>query len=119
VHVVNLGSVSGDITEDSKEVLEGLTNALNNHADALRRAAGPRTMVTNVNEAPKYPHQHADAVVLGPEIFSNTDEPSAQTVINWKGMNFVPQVTEEAEEKVKTIQEKLDMLGVPGDKVVS
>lgn len=38
-----------------------------------------------------YPHASGDATVLGPQIFASTSEPRGNTVINWKGANFVPQ----------------------------
>lgn len=39
-----------------------------------------------------YPHLSGDTVVLGPGIFSNTVMgPAENSVINWQGMNFVPQ----------------------------
>jgi hypothetical protein len=39
-----------------------------------------------------YPHTSGDILVLGPGIFTNTVMgPAENTVINWRGENFVPQ----------------------------
>jgi hypothetical protein len=39
-----------------------------------------------------YPFRSGDVLVLGPQIFSSTiDGPAENTVINWRGENFVPQ----------------------------
>jgi hypothetical protein len=38
-----------------------------------------------------YPFPSGDQTVLGPEIFASTTGPVENTVINWRGENFVPQ----------------------------
>lgn len=37
-----------------------------------------------------YPHASGDVTVLGPEIFSSTTVPAENTVICWRGENFIP-----------------------------
>jgi hypothetical protein len=51
--------------------------------DAIRRE--PR-------EPASFPFPSGDVLVLGPEVFASTpDGPQRDTVINWAGVNFVPQ----------------------------
>jgi hypothetical protein len=38
-----------------------------------------------------YPHASGDVTVLGPQVFASTTGPAENTVINWRGENFVPQ----------------------------
>lgn len=38
-----------------------------------------------------YPFTSGDVLVLGPQIFASTPAPTQHTVINWQGINFVPQ----------------------------
>lgn len=44
-----------------------------------------------------YPHASGDFTMLGPEIFANESAPSPDTVISWKGENFVPQHAHQGE----------------------
>lgn len=40
----------------------------------------------------QYPHASGDITMLGPQIFASTTVPAENTVLNWQGMNFIPQV---------------------------
>jgi hypothetical protein len=76
--------------------------------DAIRRE--PR-------ESASFPFPSGDMLVLGPEVFASTpDGPQRDTVINWAGVNFVPQdstifsMTQEDRERA----EQQAMTGVVG-----
>jgi hypothetical protein len=76
--------------------------------DAIRRE--PR-------EPASFPFPSGDVLVLGPEVFASTpDGPQRDTVINWAGVNFVPQdstifsMTQEDRERA----EQQAMTGVVG-----
>jgi hypothetical protein len=38
-----------------------------------------------------YPFFSGDVLVLGPQIYASNDDPRPDTVISWRGVNFVPQ----------------------------
>lgn len=38
-----------------------------------------------------YPYPSGDTTVLGPQVISSTTGPAENTVLNWRGENFVPQ----------------------------
>jgi hypothetical protein len=42
-------------------------------------------------EQERFPFSSGDVTVLGPQIFATTTVPAENTVINWRGENFVPQ----------------------------
>lgn len=61
-----------------------------------------------------YPHQDGDFTVIGPQCFASKDE----TVLNWKGVNYVPQggdrsVEAEAQAFAEAEEEDLDSCGSP------
>lgn len=52
-------------------------------------------MTLRRNEASAYPYPDGDVTVLGPEIFVSSDE----SVICWKGRNYVPQNEQDEQEQ--------------------
>jgi hypothetical protein len=47
----------------------------------------------------RYPHHDGETLVLGPGVFSSTPGPAGNTVLNWLGVNFVPQGFDEKPEE--------------------
>lgn len=65
-------------------------------ADASDLMIMANYVVTGTDAIPEpkddpYPYPSGDVTVLGPEIFASTSAPAENSVISWRGENFVPQ----------------------------
>lgn len=87
--------VAGVLPVEARERVSALltTRAVMPEADAIDRITLARYIVTG-SEVPledPYPYASGDVTVLGPGIFASTTGPAENTVISWRGENFIPQ----------------------------
>jgi hypothetical protein len=90
--------VSAALSEDAKARVAALftTRAIAPDADVYDRCRLARYILTGTEDAPEpredpYPHASGAVTVLGPQLISTTSAPAENTVLNWRGENFVPQ----------------------------
>lgn len=61
----------------------------------------------------EYPREEGDFIIIGPECFATKDG----SVLNWKGVNYVPQNTDRSVESAVTDfaekEDELDSCGIP------
>lgn len=64
-----------------------------------------------VHTEPTYPYEEGEFIVIGPACFSAKDE----SVLNWKGVNYVPQ---EGATRLIAEEDDLDSCAIPGSRAV-